>query len=485
MKFGFLSGFVFYVVFTFITGCKKLIIVPPPVTQLSSDNVYDNNNTAAEVLTGIYIQLVDGQPTPAGEFGDMGYISLLSALSADELTLEGGNANTAGALVSYYQNAMIPGNPNSDETSIFSDAYRYIYVVNLALEKLAASKYLTPGVRQQLSGEAEFLRAFFYFYLVNLYGNIPLTITSNYDLNSLLGRSPQFLVYAQIISDLKNAQTQLTSGYVASDAITATSERIRPNKWAATALLSRAYLYSGKYDSAESEATLVINNSLYAMVPLNGVFLKNSMEAIWQLQPVNIGWNTNDARLFVLPPTGPTSNSLYPVYLSPVLAGAFEAGDQRRIKWIDSVVIGASTYLFPYKYKSATLSAPVTEYEMVLRLGEQYLIRAEARAWQNNFTGACADLNVIRTRAGLPNLIFNDRSSLLTAIAHERQVELFTEWGQRWLDLKRTDQVDAVIGAPGNGCAQKGGSWNSDWQWYPIPAYDLVLDPSLKQNDGY
>jgi len=485
MKLGLLSVCVCYVFFPFVAGCKKLIVVPPPVTQLSSDNVYDNNSTASAVLTGIYTQLSGGQPTPSGALGDIGHISLLSSLSADELTVQGGNANTATALLPYYQNALIPGNPNSDETTIFSDAYRYIHVVNLALEKMAASKKLTPGVRQQLIGEAEFLRAFFYFYLVNLYGDIPLTISSDYEVNSLLARIPQAIVYAQIKSDLINAQTQLTSGYVASDAMTATSERLRPNKWAATALLARIYLYNGKYDSAELEAGVVISNSLYDTVSLNGVFLKNSKEAIWQLQPVNLGWNTNDARVFALPATGPTSNSFYPVYLNRALTGNFEPGDQRRTKWIDSVIVGDSTYFFPFKYKSAALNAPVTEYEMVLRLGEQYLIRAEARARENNFAGACADLNMIRVRAGLPAILLNDQSSLLSEIMHERRVELFTEWGQRWLDLKRSRQVDAVMGFPENVCTQKGGSWNSDWQWYPIPAYDLVLDPNLKQNDGY
>lgn len=485
MKVNFLIGIVFCLFFAPVAGCKKLITVPAPVTQLSSDNVYDNNSTAAAVLTGIYTDLVGGLPTLNGSIGDMGHISLLCALSADELTLEGGNANIDKVLVSYYQNELTAGNPNADGVTIFSDAYKYIYVVNSALEKLGNSESLTPGVRQQLLGEATFLRAFFYFYLVNLYGDIPYTTSSDYDLNSLLGRSPKTAVYDQIALDLIKAQSELADGYVASDAITPTSERVRPNKWAATALLSRVYLYSGKFDSAESEATSIIDNSLYDTVSLSDVFLKDSREAIWQLQPVDLGWNTNDARLFLLPPTGPSPNDLYPVYLNPTLAGIFDTGDRRREQWIDSVAVGSNIYFFPSKYRSATLDAPVTEYEMVLRLGEQYLIRAEARAQQKNFTGACADLNVIRTRAGLSSISLNDLSSLLTVIAHERRVELFTEWGQRWLDLKRTGQVDMVLGPPGNGCAQKGGLWNSDWQLYPIPAYDVFLDANLKQNEGY
>jgi len=119
-------------------------------------------------------------------------------------------------------------------------------------------------------------------------------------------------------------------------------------------------------------------------------------------------------------------------------------------------------------------------------LGEQCLIRAEARAQQGNLNGAISDLDIIRKRAGLP-LIANtnpgiSQSVLLTAILHERQVELFTEWGHRWLDLKRTNNVDGVMNTV---TTQKGGTWNSDWQWYPITLSELQTAPNLVQNEGY
>jgi len=204
-------------------------------------------------------------------------------------------------------------------------------------------------------------------------------------------------------------------------------------------------IYSA-YDSAEMQASGVINNTaLYGTSSLNQVFLKNSQEAIWQVQPVNIGWNTPDAQIFILSPASPMTGTLNPVYLSPQILAAFEPGDRRRTNWIDSVTANGIIYYYPYKYKSATFNAPVTEYEMILRLGEQYLIRAEARARQNNIPGAQADLNLIRTRAGLSSTTANDQSALLAVIGHERQAELFTEWGHRWLDLKRSGEIDAVI----------------------------------------
>jgi hypothetical protein len=121
---------------------------------------------------------------------------------------------------------------------------------------------------------------------------------------------------------------------------------------------------------------------------------------------------------------------------------------------------------------------------MVLRLAEQYLIRAEAEANEGDSTDAIDDLNVIRNRALLPNYSANVNGSLLSAILHERQVELFTEWGHRWFDLIRTNSADSVMGiiAP-----LKHGSWNdnNDQELYPIPQTARNLDMNLTQNPGY
>ncbi len=103
---------------------------------------------------------------------------------------------------------------------------------------------------------------------------------------------------------------------------------------------------------------------------LNDVFLANSSEAIWQLQPVNEGYNTEDARVFMLPETGPDNSILsHPVYLSDVLMSDFEITDQRQLNWIKNVVVGTDTFYFPFKYKSSNYGDPVTEYLMVLRVG--------------------------------------------------------------------------------------------------------------------
>lgn len=116
---------------------------------------------------------------------------------------------------------------------------------------------------------------------------------------------------------------------------------------------------------------------------------------------------------------------------------------------------------------------------MVLRLAEQYLIRAEARVRQNNISGGQSDLNAIRNRSGLPNTTANDQGSLLLAIEQERRVELFTEWGHRWFDLKRTERAEAVLSP----FALK--DWQSTDVLFPIPQTEREINSRLTQNEGY
>lgn len=474
--------------FVFVqTGCKKLVTVDAPATGQTSGNVYSNDATASAVLIGQFSGIGSNSPLRAFSLNSL---SLVSGLSADEFTLYGGAANANTALAQYYLYSLSAGTPETSSQTIWSSIYSGIYAMNLALERLSAANTLTPSIKQQLMGEAKFLRAFYYFYLVNLFGDVPLATVSDYRVNAILSRSPAEQVYLQVTTDLKDAQTLLSDNYVGGDSKSNTSERLRPNKWAATALLARVYLYRQQYDSAVLAATTLINNTgLYSLCSdLGNVFLKNSTEAIWQIQPVNAGWNTEDARVFILPPTGPTSNSSaegWPVYLAPGLLNSFEAADQRRTRWIDSLMLKGSTFYYPFKYRSASLNAPVTEYLMVLRLAEQYLVRAEARLLKSlpDIAGAIADLNIIRHRAGLDNYTgATDQASVKAAILHERQAELFTEWGHRWFDLKRTGNADMAMGLI---ASEKGAVWNTNWQWYPIPLYDITQNPNLVQNKGY
>jgi hypothetical protein len=456
------------------SSCKKFVNVSAPITSVNSENVYTSDATAIAVLTGVYTNISAGGLANGG----ISAISLFPALSADELTL---NATGNSMYLAYYINLLTSSNTGGSD--FWNNIYPYVYTVNGAVEGLTTASGLTPAVKQQLMGEAKFLRAFLYYLLVSLYGDVPLVTGTNYTVNQSLPRTPKAEVWQQIISDLKDAQSDLSPNFLDATLLSTTTERVRPTSWAATALLARAYLYTQDWNDAAAQSTAVINNSsMFTLAPdLDSVFLMNSTEAIWQLQPVIAGDNTFDALLFILPSSGP-DNANYPVYLDTLLVNSFEPGDARRINWIDSVIVNGVVYYYPSKYKVNTILAPVTEYEMVLRLAEQYLIRAESNTMIGNFTAAINDLDTVRSRAGLPGTSAGDQTSLITAILHERQVELFTEWGHRWLDLKRTGTVGSVMGIV---TPLKGGAWNANDQLYPIPLTDMQADPNLVQNAGY
>lgn len=457
-------------------SCKKFVAVDPPTTSITNASAFQTDATAAAVLTGVYTKL-----SQSSNYVTRGFptISTVLGLSADELTLFSGSSD-----VSYnasYKNAFTP--LNLGPADFWRTIYPYIYTANFAIEGVSASQTLTPAVQKQLLGEAKFLRAFFYFYLVNLYGDVPLILNTDYSTNSLASRTPKAQVYDQIISDLRDAQDLLANNYINADGSSATSERVRPNKWAATAMLARSYLYNRNWAGADSAASAIISNKgMYDTVSLNNVFLKNSKEAIWQLQPVNTGWNTEDGRFFILSSTTGGITAVHPVYISPFLMNAFDSNDKRKTNWINSYSDASGTYYYPYKYKVGVQNAGVKEYLMVLRLGEQYLIRAEAKTQENKLVEALTDLNTIRRRAGLPDTTANSQSGLLAIIQHERQVELFTEWGHRWFDLKRTNTIDNIMSVV---TPLKGGTWETTDQLFPISKTEIDRDPNLRQNPGY
>jgi starch-binding outer membrane protein, SusD/RagB family len=478
-------------------GCRKLVDIEPPVTSISDQNVFETDNTAISVLTGLYSRI--SQTGLTGTSG-LAFISKKAGLSADELSLwSGANVND----VAYYSNSLAQNEPNSVSAitaaghEVWTNCYSYIFTCNSAIQGLFDSNTLTPSIKQQLLGEARFIRAFLYFYLINFYGDVPLIVNTDYEENRLLPRTSKSEIYQFIIAELKEAETLLSPSYLNGQllqySVLNMAERVRPSKWAATALLSRVYLYVGDYVNAETQSSILINyKSLFGLTPMNSTFLKASSgnnESIWQLQPVNTSgsnfWSTEDARLFVLT-AAPAGFSLSKsVYLSSQLINAFEQGDNRKINWVGSYTDGSRVYYFPNKYKIANASSTLpTEYVNVFRLAEQYLIRAEARAQENKIDEAKVDLNEVRLRAKLPGTTANDKSSLLSAILRERQVELFTEWGHRWMDLKRTGQIDAVMGSVTPSKAS-GASWKSYQQWYPIPLTDIQRNPNLSQNDEY
>jgi hypothetical protein len=342
------------------------------------------------------------------------------------------------------------------------------------INDLAISNQVTAATKQQLTGEAKFVRALTYFYLVNLFSDVPLVDTTDYQISGSLPRTSAAIIYQYIIRDLQDAQMLLSPQYATGQA--ASTDRTRPNQFAATALLARVYLYQSEWAKAGTAAGTVINAGMYRLESnLDNVFLSTSREAILQWQPVVARMNTSEGNVFI-PSTDAGSKPTYT--LTSFLPGVFEQGDQRRVHWIGDKRIGGKDYFYPFKYKIRSGGPPYSEYNMVLRFAEQYLIRAEARARLGDLAGAVADLGAVRKRAGLPGIAIQTTAALMKAIEKEERIEFLAEWGHRWLDLKRTGEADTVLRIEKTG-------WAASAIWYPIPLKELQKNSNLTQNAGY
>ena len=465
-------------------SCRKLISISDPINTITSKAVFNTNEKANSAMAGIYTKMINGlnpSNNSAYSYFSDGLTTLLTGLSSDEFIFR----NSAYSYTLFNTNKLLY---NSVGSELWTTAYDAIYGANGVLEGIAASTSpaLTDSVRKRLTGEAKFIRAFCYFYLTNLYGDVPLALTVDFNKTIRMARTAQTKVYEQVVADLKDAQ-----GLLAADFSAGGGERVLPNKWAATALLARVYLYLGQYGDAAIEASAVIGASSMFGLPadLNSVFLVNSHEAIWQLKQSTdmpgLGTATPEASV-LLPNMARGFPTLF--CLSDQLMNAWEAGDGRRTAWVGEDNTVTSLPFYAHKYKTGLdnfqVGVPPAEYYMVLRLAEQYLIRAEAMAHgaAGGAAAAVADLNVIRHRAGLGDLDASlSGDALLAAVAHERQVELFAEWGHRWLDLKRTGKAHAVLSQ-----IPMKQPWAGDYQLlYPIPFTEIQNDPQLKQNEGY
>lgn len=441
-------------------GCDSFVEVELPSSQLTAAAVFEEKGTANAAMTDIYSKLRDSGLLNGSGSG----MSFALGLYADELDYYGAGSNDSQF---FYTNSIQPD--NGAVASWWSVSYNQVYAANTVYARVAASTKLAQADKDQLMGEALFTRALVHFYLVNIFGDIPYITTTDYRQNQVVQKLSVPEVYNHIIADLEAAQAFLPADYFG-------GQRVRPNRFVAKALLARVYLYNGNNAEAANAASAVINeNAAYYFVSdFDTAFLKDSPSIIWQLIPQTAGSNTEEGANFIFTAGPPPF-----VALTPSLVTAFEVGDLRKVHWVKEVTNGSTSWYYVYKYKRQSATGSTEEYSVVLRLPEMYLIRAEARAKQGDLIGAKDDLNAIRNLAGLGNTPAVSQQDLLTAIQKERRVELFTESGHRFFDLKRSGEINNTLTVVKPG-------WNSTEALFPLPENELLLNPNLlPQNPGY
>lgn len=339
--------------------------------------------------------------------------------------------------------------------------------------------------KNRLIGEAKFLRALNYFFLVRGWGAVPIQE------QDLVTRASVDDVYAYIESDLLSAiQTlPLKSAYSSSDLGRAT-------KGAAMGLLSKVYLYQENWSKAYAYADSVITSGEYGLESDYSVLWResseNGTESLFEFQArgesvahgVQQYSQTQGAR-------GTTGWGWgFNVPSDDMLSAFNNAGDTIRrdatiifrnsTLWDGRVVGATENPMYNLKaYSSADAGADDTDKNIrYLRLGEIYLIRAEAANELGNTDQALSDLNKIRERVKLADVTVTDQNELRQAIWDERRLELAFEH-DRWFDLIRTGQAASVMQALGKPFV------SGKHELFPIPNAQLIQTPDMTQNPGW
>lgn len=369
--------------------------------------------------------------------------------------------------------------------SMWARWYKSIGRATQAIEYTENYGLTDEAYKNRLIGEAKFLRALNYFFLVRGWGDISI---QSVDLGT---RAPKAEVYAYIENDLKDAINVLPekSKYPSKDLGRAT-------KGAAQALLAKVYLYQQKWQEAYDYASTVINSGEYGLEPDYSVLWResseNGIESIFEFQArgesiahgIQQYSQTQGAR-------GTTGWGWGFNVPSDDLLKAFndEKDTIRRnatiifrnsVLWDGRVVGATENPMYNLKaYSSANLGADDTDKNIIyLRLGEIYLIQAEAANELGKTSEAQAALNKVRNRVKLNSVTTTNKDELRQAIWHERRLELAFEH-DRWFDLIRTGQAEAVMTKLGKKFVQ------GRHELFPIPNQQLIEIPNFGQNPNW
>ncbi|MBO0358707.1 RagB/SusD family nutrient uptake outer membrane protein [Hymenobacter sp. BT186] len=460
---------------TTATSCDDVLDQTPPAA-LTQEDAFANADRIQKTATGMYDQLQNA------EFLG-GRALIYSDIRSDDTnpTAFFGGIGTFTALAN-----------DGTATNAWTGGYRSLYGANFFIQEMAKNTgKVSATLEAQYVGEAKFIRALIYFHLVNLFAQpynftadashpgvvLQLTApdaTSAFDPTQAKPRATVREVYTQIETDLNDAIAGLPETYS-----TAFDRTGRATKDAARSLLSRVYLYEGKYAEAATLAGAVITGGRRSLtaspaVPFTLATFQNA-ESIFSVA-MNVSDNPNTNNALGQHYGRRADISVNPYALIPV--SSFPADDRRRLLLLTPTAIPSSNstpLVFTQKYKEAS-----ADYVPIVRYAETLLNRAEGLA--QTATGVSAEavtlLNQVRDRskpaaaASYTVANFADKQALIEAILLERRLELAFE-GHRYYDLMRYKRNSSRI------------TYGAQRAVLPIPLVDIQQNPNLVQNPGY
>ena len=442
----------------FLASCENMIEVDDPTNQLGTPQVFEDTRTANAALTGLYASLRDRSVITGGSYIGIGP---LAASYADDLDCYYYDQN---GVVDISRN--LQQETNATIESIWKTTYQQIYYANAIIYGVQQSITLSDEDKNRLRGEAILLRSLLYYYLQQLFGDIPYTTSLDYEYNRSLDKTEALAVLDQLVTDLTDVVAFLEDDY-------RNSERIYPNRKVAELLLARIYLIQEEWILAEETASDILQSPLYEFQnDIQEVFHKSGTHILWQLKPKNNGDAISEATFYYFTDAAPNSYAL-----TDDLVNTFTDDDLRKQFWMTQVSFNDEFWYRADKYKNLA-GTNTNEYSVVFRLAEVYFIMAEALAKQNRYDEALLYLNATRERAGLPAFTSLSDDDFIAELLAEKRREFFTEFGHRFFDLKRLGQLDELLATKPN--------WEDYKSVWPLPQSEMLLNTNLNpQNSNY
>lgn len=441
-----------------LMSCERAIEVDSPINQINTTQVFEDPNTAYAALDQLYIELQTNSTYAGGSAG----MGALLGTYTDDLDLflpPGASDNTY-----IFLNQMIA--TNSVAKSVWANAYKEIYMANAMISGVEISPKLSNIDKNQITGEALVIRSMIYFNLMQIFGEIPYTTTTDYRINKSLAKKPEQEIIQLLTNDLQAALVLLTDEYRG-------AERIYVNKKVGQLVLANVLMLNKNWKEAETLCRNIIQNPIYLFEnDSNKVFKKTGKHILFQLKPLISGTPVPETKIYYFTATPPQN-----YVLSSNLVSSFAANDLRRINWIKAVGTGSNIFYRNDKYKNVITNPD--EYSIVFRLEQVYFMAAETLIRQNKIEEAVGWLNKIRERAGLSHLSTTlEQDAVFNELLNEKRREFFAEEGQRFYDLKRIGKLNIL--------KQQKPNWQDYHQRWPIPTSEILLNPNLApQNPNY
>lgn len=466
-----------------------------PVSEGVAQNSYETGDQLEAALTGVY------ESFQGNDYYVWDHV-LFSDVRSDNHYAGGDNPQI-------FQLENINVDVNNDRIyNAWSAIYNAIMKANVVIEQAPnVQRLITEERREQIIGEAYFLRAYHYYTLAKLFGGVPLVLESVKSGDPSIvnvSRATEEETYNQIVADLKFAADKLPNSYGGDASV----NKARATKGAAYAVLAKAYAQQPVPNWAEvlNYTNLVITSP--AGYDILGSYDQlfdgahyNNMESILEIQFLGGVEGTWGPQMH-LPES--VSGDSWRKFVTPShdLINAYDSeGDEIRknatvifenAPWADEFWGNAvgSNIPFAYKWKQA-MSWQSSDHIYLLRLADIILLRAEALN-ETNQPGPAAELvNKIRFRVNLDELpanVVGSQSAMKIAILKERRLELAQE-AHRWDDLVRNNVAVQTMNAVQDIDLRSGNPVNYGMQetdvLLPIPQRERNRNPNLGQNDGY